>query len=191
MKQNGKEYFSECCNQIAIHEEPYTCYGCGKKTGRWWHHDDIMSMEEYKIERSRLDGLYNNDNKFDVDLAFAQINEKAFVDLLEEIGFKAEIKTERDEGKDTQWVSTENIAVEFASRGKKSGILVTEAEWWVTMLNKNDEIRAIVMIPTNIFKKRIKKLKEDGHIRTTKGGDDKTSDLMLVPINKLLLEENG
>ena len=75
MMQNGREYLSECCNQISVHEKPMMCYGCGKFTGRWWHPDDTMTKEEYNLEKERIRGLYNNDNKFDVDLAYGNIYE--------------------------------------------------------------------------------------------------------------------
>tara|TARA_R100000808_G_scaffold14703_1_gene34555 strand:+ start:131 stop:754 length:624 start_codon:yes stop_codon:yes gene_type:complete len=190
MHINGKDYLSECCNQVSVHEKPSMCYGCGQLTGRWWHPDEVMTKEEYNLERERIRGLYNNDNKFDVDLAFGNIYEEEFVNLLEEIGWKAEIKTERDSGDKKDWGQTNNIAIEFSSRGKKSGILTTEAEWWVQILTKDDKCRAIVMLPTKVLKEKIKTLKEKGEIRETRGGDDNTSGLALIPLNKLLLEEN-
>ena len=186
MMHNGKEYLSECCNQISVHEKPMMCYGCGKSTGRWWHPDDTMTKEEYNLEKERIRGLYNNNNKFDIDLAYGNIYEEKLVDLLEEIGWKDEIKTERDYGDKKQWCSTDNIAIEFSSRGKKSGILTTEAEWWVQILTKNDECQAVVMMPTEKLKAKIKGKKW----KQTRGGDDNSSRLVLVPLSELLLEEN-
>ena len=72
--------------------------------------------------------------KFDIDLDFGKVTEKKFADAFEGKG-KLEVKTERWQGKSTQWKKTENIAIEIRDRGKLSGLSITEAELWIHMLD--------------------------------------------------------
>ena len=62
-------------------------------------------------------------SKWDIDLAFGHIREDKVRDMLE--NKKIEVKSERG-----MWVRTGNIAIEFESWGKPSGIAGTEADYW-------------------------------------------------------------
>jgi hypothetical protein len=61
--------------------------------------------------------------KFDLDLAYGKVREQRVADMLTDK--KIEVKSERD-----MWVRTGNIAVEYESYGKPSGIAATEADYW-------------------------------------------------------------
>ena len=53
--------------------------------------------------------------KFDIDLEYGKVREKKIADMLQ--NKKIEVKSERD-----MWKRTGNIAIEFESYGKPSGI---------------------------------------------------------------------
>ena len=61
--------------------------------------------------------------KFDIDLQWGKVREKNGAKMLQDK--KIEVKSERD-----IWQSTGNIAIEFESYGKPSGICSTEADYW-------------------------------------------------------------
>ena len=57
----------------------------------------------------------NDRKKFDIDLSYGKVREKRVVDMLQDK--KIEVKSERD-----MWARTGNIAIEYESYGKPSGI---------------------------------------------------------------------
>tara|TARA_R100000700_G_C3052015_1_gene70879 strand:+ start:39 stop:422 length:384 start_codon:yes stop_codon:yes gene_type:complete len=119
-------------------------------------------------------------NKFDIDLSWGQIFEKKLEEILR--NKKVEVKTERD-----VWKVSGNIAIEYEYKGKKSGIAVTEAEWWAHILSDNGEIKCIMMMPTEELKKIARK-----HLdKKTVGGDNDDSKMVLVPINELMRGEQS
>ena len=64
-----------------------------------------------------------NRKKFDIDLEYGKVREKQVADMLQDK--KIEVKSERG-----MWQKTGNIAIEFESYGKPSGIRATEADYW-------------------------------------------------------------
>ena len=70
-----------------------------------------MTLEPKKKDRK----------KFDIDLAYGKVREESIKDMLQ--NKKIEVKSERD-----VWQKTGNIAIEYESYGKPSGIAATEAE---------------------------------------------------------------
>jgi hypothetical protein len=133
-----------------------------------------MTLEEYQREK-----MVNNDSKFDLDLKYGQIREQLFADIM--LGKElVEIKTERG-----QWQRTGNIAIEWMSREKLSGIATTKADWWVHFLADENKTKAVIMIPVFELKAKIKKLKKLGIAKDSRGGDDDTSRLVLLPLNQL------
>ena len=133
-------------------------------------------VEERLIEYQAL--KYNKDNKFDVDLEFGQKFEKSLAKILS-VG-KVEVKTERD-----MWKKTGNVAIELASRGKLSGLNTTKADWWAQVLTIDSDIEGILMFPVEKLKKIVKKSIFKGKGRMVMGGDDKTSEIALVPLEDL------
>ena len=121
---------------------------------------------------------YNKDNKFDIDLEFGEKFEKSVAKIVK-LG-KVEIKTERD-----TWKTTGNIAIELSSRGKLSGLNTTKADWWAQVLTIDSDIEGILMFPVEKLKKIVKKSIFKGKGRMVMGGDDKTSEIALVPLEDL------
>ena len=64
-----------------------------------------------------------NRKKFDIDLEYGQVREQLVADMLQDK--KIEVKSERD-----MWQRTGNIAIEYQSYGKPSGIDATESDYW-------------------------------------------------------------
>ena len=71
--------------------------------------------------------------KFDLDLQYGQVREDMVAEMLQ--GCKIEVKSERD-----LWQKTGNIAVEYESYGKPSGIMATESEYWFQSLHGRHHI---------------------------------------------------
>tara|TARA_R110002111_G_scaffold64386_1_gene106037 strand:- start:251 stop:616 length:366 start_codon:yes stop_codon:yes gene_type:complete len=113
-------------------------------------------------------------NKFDIDLQYGQVREKRIADILK--NEKIEVKTERD-----IWKKTGNIAIEFESRGKPSGIAVTEAKWWVHVLADEEDDYCMLLFPTD----KLKKIARKHFSKAINGGDNDTSKFVLLPLNEI------
>ena len=127
--------------------------------------------------------------KFDLDLEYGEIREDKIKDMLQ--NKKIEVKSERSaksDEKKKKWNTSGNLAIEVQSRGKLSGLVTTESYWWATILNKGDEKKAIIIIPTKDIKKYTKNIIKSGRGKTSPGGDDNTSELALIKITHLMEE---
>ena len=113
-------------------------------------------------------------NKFDIDLQYGQVREKRIADILK--NEKIEVKTERD-----IWKKTGNIAIEFESRGKPSGIAVTDAKWWVHVLADEEDDYCMLLFPTDKLKKIARKYLS----KAISGGDNDTSKFVLLPLKEI------
>jgi hypothetical protein len=118
---------------------------------------------------------------FDIDLDFGKIYEEKIKELFEGDG-SIEVKTERD-----IWADTGNMFVEVRSRGKPSGLSITDAKWWIHVFTIDGDVKFTIMFRVDKLKKAIKYLYSNNLASMVKGGDDKTSDGILVPINTLIL----
>ena len=118
-------------------------------------------------------------SKWDIDLAFGEKNEEKLVRILKH--GKIEVKTERD-----KWRETGNIAVELSCFGKKSGLTITEADWWATILSWKDNVKGIILVPVANMKKIVKNSVKNGRGVITMGGDENASELVLVPLEDLI-----
>tara|TARA_R100000234_G_scaffold28795_2_gene16611 strand:- start:188 stop:568 length:381 start_codon:yes stop_codon:yes gene_type:complete len=118
---------------------------------------------------------------FDIDLNFGQIYEEKIRKLFEGEG-SIEVKTERD-----IWADTGNIAIEIRSRGKPSGLSITDAKWWIQVFTVDKDVKFMLMFRVDRLRKAIKYLYANELAPLIKGGDNNTSDLILVPIATLLL----
>jgi len=117
----------------------------------------------------------NNDNRFDIDLEYGQIFEQKIADIFQKS--KIEVKTERD-----KWRSTGNIVIEFESRGKPSGIAVTQSQFWFHNLALDGELLMTLVFPVSVLKRYI----SDNKPRVVRGGDDNTSKLYLINLTDLV-----
>ena len=113
--------------------------------------------------------------KFDLDLEYGKVREKLVADMLQDK--KIEVKSERG-----MWMNTGNIAIEYESYGKPSGIAATESDYWFHNLCIGDDIFATLVFDTKNLKKIINNL---DYKRTVSGGDHKASKMYLLNLQKL------
>lgn len=113
--------------------------------------------------------------KFDIDLNYGQVREKQVADMLQDK--KIEVKSERD-----MWQRTGNIAVEYESYGKPSGIKATESDYWFHNLCIGDETYATLVFRTDVLRSIIDSL---DYTKTVRGGDHNASAMYLLNIQKL------
>lgn len=119
--------------------------------------------------------LHNNDKRFDLDLAYGQVFEYKVSEILGQS--KIEVKTEKD-----KWKTTGNIVIEYESRGKPSGIITTEADYWLHNCAIGDDIVFSVLLKVSTLRKYIAK----HNPRSVRGGDDMTSKLYLIKLTDLV-----
>ena len=113
--------------------------------------------------------------KFDLDLAYSKVREQKIADMLTDK--KVEVKSERD-----MWVHTGNIAVEYESYGKPTGIAATEADYWFHNLCIGNETFATLVFDVPSLKRIIDNL---DYKKTVSGGDHNASRMYLLNIQKL------
>jgi queuine/archaeosine tRNA-ribosyltransferase len=90
---------------------------------------------------------------------------------------KIEVKSERD-----MWQRTGNIAVEYESYGKPSGIKATESDYWFHNLCIGNETYATLVFRTDVLRSIIDSL---DYTKTVRGGDHNASAMYLLNIQKL------
>ena len=113
--------------------------------------------------------------KFDIDLNYGEVREQLVADMLQ--NKKIEVKSERD-----IWQKTGNIAVEYESYGKKSGIKATESDYWFHNLRMGDEVYATLVFRTDVLRRIIDSL---DYTKSVNGGDHNASRMYLLNIQKL------
>jgi hypothetical protein len=116
-----------------------------------------------------------NRKKFDIDLEYGQVREQLVADMLQ--NKKIEVKSERD-----MWQRTGNIAIEYQSYGKPSGIDATESDYWFHNLCVGDDTFCTLVFDTKSLKKIINNL---DYKRSVSGGDNNASRMYLLNIQKL------
>lgn len=119
--------------------------------------------------------LHNNDKRFDLDLAYGKVFEQKVAEILGQS--KIEVKTEKD-----KWKTTGNIVIEYESRNKPSGIITTDADYWLHNLAMGDDIVLSFLIKVSTLRKYIAK----HNPRSVRGGDDMTSKLYLIKLTDLV-----
>ena len=142
-------------------------------------HEAITQIQEYfdsKINKKML----NDNSNFDIDLQYGQIYEKALALILQDQ--KLEVKTERD-----TWKKTGNITIELHNHAsnKPSGLSVTKADYWATILVDDFKIHSIHILPVSDLKTRVKDIVRNGNGRMVMGGDYKCSEIALIPIEDI------
>ena len=122
----------------------------------------------------------NKDFDFDTQCAKAKIDEKKLEQIL--ISGKVELKTECG-----IWHNSGNIAIEYESHGKPSGIAATKADYWAHELRtKDNQTLAYLVFPTPILRKICNKLMdEEGNWR--RGGEGNNMEMVLVNLEKVLI----
>ena len=122
-----------------------------------------------------LEQVKKDRKKFDLDLQYGKVREQRIADMLQ--NKKIEVKSERD-----MWARTGNIAIEYQSYGKPSGIAATEADYWFHNLCIGDDTFATLVFSTESLKRIIANL---DYKKTVKGGDNYASQMYLLNIQKL------
>jgi len=118
-------------------------------------------------------------SKFDLDLKFGQIYEKGLKELFKGKG-KIEVKTERG-----KWLETGNIAIEIRYRGRKSGLAITESDWWFHILSEKGKVKGMICLPVEELKNICRAMIKNGTAKKVMGGDDNESEMLLLPIKEL------
>ena len=113
--------------------------------------------------------------KFDIDLEYGKVRERQVAEMLQDK--KIEVKSERG-----MWMRTGNIAIEYESYGKPSGIAATESDYWFHKLCIGDVTFATLVFETESLKKIIDNL---DYKKTVNGGDHNASKMYLLNIQKL------
>lgn len=135
----------------------------------------MNSLENIESVETGLKPTKDDRKKFDIDLAYGQMHEDQIIEMLQDK--KIEVKTERG-----MWTKTGNIAIEFESYGKPSGINATESDYWFHRLAVDDEVFCTLVFDVPTLKKIVEKL--DYH-KVVKGGDNYASKMFLVNLSKL------
>jgi hypothetical protein len=117
--------------------------------------------------------------KFDIDLAYGEVREQAIADMLQ--NKKVEVKSERG-----MWIKTGNIAIEYESYGKPSGIEATESDYWFHNLCVGDDIYATLVFETKQLKKILEVIPSK---KSVSGGDHNASRMWLLPLRNLFTEK--
>jgi|TARA_R100000951_G_scaffold23655_1_gene19898 hypothetical protein len=116
-----------------------------------------------------------NRKKFDIDLEYGTIREDKVAEML--TNKKVEVKSERG-----MWMKTGNIAIEYQSYGKPSGIKATESDYWFHNLCIGDNEYCTLVFKTDVLRTIVDKLDT---FRTVSGGDHNASQMYLVNLQKL------
>lgn len=124
---------------------------------------------------NNLEPSKENRKKFDLDLEYGKVREQAVASMLQDK--KIEVKSERD-----VWQNTGNIAIEYESYGKPSGISATEADYWFHNLCIGDDIFATLVFDTDSLRRIIDNL---DYKRSVSGGDHNASKMYLLNLQKL------
>ena len=117
--------------------------------------------------------------KFDLDLSYGKVREQRVADMLTDK--KIEVKSERD-----MWAKTGNIAIEYESYGKPSGINATEADYWFHNLCIGKDTFATLVFDVPSLKRIIENL---DYKKSVSGGDNNASRMYLLNLQKLFSSE--
>jgi len=117
-----------------------------------------------------MEKVGHKERNFDLDLPVGEYGENKLYNILS--GSKIEVKH------DLMAYSTGNIAVEYESRGKLSGLSTTKATYWAFVLA---EVETIVIIEID----RLKQLTKRYWNNRITGGDTNSSKMVLIPITEL------
>ena len=128
--------------------------------------------------RNALEPKTKDRKKFDLDLQYGQVREKIVADMLQDK--KIEVKSERG-----MWLQTGNIAIEYESYGKPSGINATTSDYWFHNLCIEDEVYATLVFKTDTLRKIVEQTENK---KTVSGGDHNASKMYLMNIQNLFAQ---
>ena len=128
--------------------------------------------------RNSLEPKTEDRKKFDLDLQYGQVREKIVANMLQDK--KIEVKSERG-----MWLKTGNIAIEYESYGKPSGINATDSDYWFHNLCVGDEVFGTLVFETKMLKKIINASINANQVRSVSGGDHNASKMYLINIQNI------
>lgn len=118
----------------------------------------------------------NHNSDFKYDLEIGQVGET----MLNEILHDSTIEVKRD-----SWIcKSGNIAVEYESRGKPSGIAKTQATHWCFIFSGDYNDEVMVLIETERLKRISRIFFKKGSVKSM--GDNNTSKAVLIPVEKFI-----
>ncbi len=123
--------------------------------------NSVLYVMSYLTSIGCRDFHTNNDGKY--DLKYYRTTDKQW--------FTAEVKN------DLMWDKTHNVALEFCSRGKPSGVCTSQADLWIYVLGSDIYIARLPQI-------RMYLIQHWDRFKRVTGGDDRTSLLALLPIDE-------
>ncbi len=132
-------------------------------------------MANTKSETTGVKPTKKDRKKFDIDLEYGSIREDKVAEML--FNKKIEVKSERG-----MWMKTGNIAIEYESYGKPSGIKATESDYWFHNLCVGDKEFCTLVFSTEVLKSIVEKL---DYFKTVCGGDHNASRMYLINLQKL------
>ena len=127
---------------------------------------------------------HNKDWRY--DLAFGE-NGEHWISKLSGNG-KVEVKTERG-----IWATSGNLAIEIyderknKSNGAPSGIMTTQADWWIHILEADGEEQGIIAAPTSMIKRLVDEATEVVAMGD-KDSDGRSAKGVLISIRELTNE---
>lgn len=124
----------------------------------------VNKVIEYLQSIGATDVAENNDSKFDVSFT---LNEKTLT---------VEIK------EDFMYHLTGNVAIEYSSRDKDSGVTTSKANLWCYVLDRGVGYDGIYFVQLS----KLKRCLSHGKYPEKDGGDNLTSKLYLVPITSFI-----
>lgn len=125
--------------------------------------------------------VINHDNKFDLQLGQALIDERRLAEIFEHVDIhKLELKSES-----WQWEQTGNICIEYRQDGHPSGIATTEAGCWVHELKRDGETLCYLMFPIERLRKLAREAWKEGRHRSH-AGDGGRFDVVLLRLRDIL-----
>jgi len=116
---------------------------------------------------------FNSDFRYDLEVGKEgeRIVDSLFKDKL--------IEVKRD-----SWVGRSgNIAIEYESRGKSSGIATTQADYWIIIFSKEYQDKVMYVFETQLLKRVSREYFKQGKVKAM--GDDNTSMAVLIPIKEI------
>mgnify|MGYP003146903863 FL=1 len=123
------------------------------------------------LSQARKSSSANKD--FDLNLAEGLSGESELSTILETVEVKTDFLTNE----------TGNVAVEYESRGKPSGISTTKAKYWAFKLVN---MGVFILIETSKLKAICRQYYVENPDSAVVGGDDYTSMLILLPVGQLV-----
>lgn len=125
---------------------------------------------------------FNRDSKFDIQLSASLIHERR----LGEIFATGRIEKIEQKSETYQWEQTGNICIEFRQNGRPSGIAVTEADYWVHELRRDERTLVYLMFPIDRLRELCRTAYRAGHWRSG-AGDGGRFDVILIRLSEVLL----